>query len=226
MIQPIATITDFPTTMINDWIFDLDNTIYPARTNLFLRVAARITEFVANHYSVPHDEARVIQKDLFHRYGTTMRGMMTEEAICPDTYLNFVHDIDLSKLKKNSVLFKKIKNLPGSKIIYTNGEKNYAEKVLKSLGVSNLFKSIWDIKKSKFIPKPEISPLKNLLSTNKIDNSSCVYFEDIEKNLRPAHQLGITTVHITDKNPTIKKSYVDFRFKTIISALDMINKNF
>ena len=68
--------------------------------------------------------------------------------------------------------------------------------------------------------------IKPGVSTNKIDNSSCVYFEDIEKNLRPAHKLGITTVHITDKNPTIKKSYVDFRFKTIISALDMINKNF
>ena len=92
-MQPTAPITDFPTRMINDWIFDLDNTIYPARTKLFLRVAVRITEFVANHYLVPHDEARVIQKDLFHRYGTTMRGMMTEEAICPDTYLKFVHDI-------------------------------------------------------------------------------------------------------------------------------------
>ena len=74
MTHPIAPIKDFPTSVINDWIFDLDNTIYPARTNLFLRVAVRITEFVANHYLVPHDEARVIQKDLFHRYGTTMRG--------------------------------------------------------------------------------------------------------------------------------------------------------
>ena len=90
MMQAIAPITDFPTTMINDWIFDLDNTIYPARTNLFLRVAVRITEFVAKHYSVTYEQARVIQKDLFHRYGTTMRGMMIEEAICPDTYLNFV----------------------------------------------------------------------------------------------------------------------------------------
>ena len=83
MTERMAPITDFPTRMINDWIFDLDNTIYPARTNLFLRVAVRITEFVANHYLVSHDEARVIQKDLFHRYGTTMRGMMTEEASAP-----------------------------------------------------------------------------------------------------------------------------------------------
>ena len=98
MNQSNASITDFPITTVRDWIFDLDNTIYPARTNLFLRVAVRITEFVANHYLVPHDEARVIQKDLFHRYGTTMRGMMTEESICPDAYLNFVHELMMNSI--------------------------------------------------------------------------------------------------------------------------------
>ena len=73
----------FPTQSIGDWIFDLDNTIYPAKTNLFRRVSVRITKFVAAHYNVADDAARVIQKDLFHRYGTTMRGMMSEENIQP-----------------------------------------------------------------------------------------------------------------------------------------------
>ena len=91
-------IKDFPAADIQDWVFDLDNTIYPAATNLFRRVSVRITEFVAAHYQVPADEARVIQKDLFHRYGTTMRGMMTEENIAPKIYLDFVHDIDLTDL--------------------------------------------------------------------------------------------------------------------------------
>ena len=85
--------TGFPTDSINDWVFDLDNTIYPARSNLFVRVAVRITEFVARHFDVPHDEAKVIQKDLFHRYGTTMRGLMVEQGLTPEEYLNFVHDI-------------------------------------------------------------------------------------------------------------------------------------
>ena len=208
------------------WLFDLDNTIYSPNTKIFDQIDQRMKLFISKKLSISENDAFILQKKFYHKYGTTLYGLMKNYELDPDEFLNFVHDIDLSKLKKNSILFKKINNLPGSKIIYTNGEKNYAEKVLKSLGISNLFKSIWDIKKSKFIPKPEMSPLKNLLSTNKIDNSSCVYFEDIEKNLRPAHKLGITTVHITDKNPTIKKSYVDFRFKTIISALDMINKNF
>ena len=90
--------TGFPTDSINDWVFDLDNTIYPARSNLFVRVAVRITEFVARHFDVPHDEAKVIQKDLFHRYGTTMRGLMVEQGLTPEEYLHFVHDIDVSDL--------------------------------------------------------------------------------------------------------------------------------
>ena len=90
----------FPTETIGDWIFDLDNTIYPAKINLFRRVSVRITEFVASHYDVPANDARVIQKDLFQRYGTTMRGMMSEENIDPDVYLNYVHDIDASCSKR------------------------------------------------------------------------------------------------------------------------------
>ena len=88
-----------------------------------------------------------------------------------------------------------------------------------------IYLSLYDIKKSEFIPKPQINPLKDLLKENKFDSSICVYFEDIKKNLKPAHQLGITTIHITNEESNKKDSYVDFRFKTIISALDMINKN-
>ena len=89
---------EFPINEIQDWVFDLDNTIYPAASNLFVRVAVRITEFVAQHFEVEHDEARVIQKDLFQRYGTTMRGLMVEQGLAPEDYLHFVHDIDVSDL--------------------------------------------------------------------------------------------------------------------------------
>ena len=98
----MATIPAFPTETIGDWVFDLDNTIYPAKTNLF-RMSVRITELGRATHNVPHD-ARVIQKDLFHRYGTTMRGMMSEENIDPDVYLDYVHDIDVSDLSHDTEL--------------------------------------------------------------------------------------------------------------------------
>ena len=104
-----------------DWVFDLDNTIYPAKSNLFLRVAVRITEFVAQHFDVPLDEARVIQTDLFRRYGTTMRGLMVEQQLAPEDYLHFVHDIDVSDLPVEHELDRLLSALPGRKHIFTNG---------------------------------------------------------------------------------------------------------
>ena len=194
MTQRIAPITDFPTTSINDWIFDLDNTIYPARTNLFLRVAVRITEFVANHYLVPHDEARVIQKDLFHRYGTTMRGMMTEEAICPDAYLSFVHDIDLSDMPLDHELDRMIGALPGRKHIFTNGTVPHAENVLAAFGVRHHFDQIFDIVAADYISKPEQHAFDQFMQKTNIDPTGAVMIEDMARNLQPAAALGMRTV--------------------------------
>ena len=194
MTQPFAPVTDFPTRMINDWIFDLDNTIYPARTNLFLRVAVRITEFVASHYLVSHDEARIIQKDLFHRYGTTMRGMMTEEAICPDTYLNFVHDIDLSDMPLDQELDRMIGSLPGRKHIFTNGTVSHAENVLNAFGIRHHFDQIFDIVAADYIPKPEQHAFDQFMKKTGIDPAGAVMIEDMARNLQPAAALGMWTV--------------------------------
>ena len=194
MMKVIAPITDFPTAMINDWIFDLDNTIYPSRTNLFLRVAVRITKFVAKHYRVPHDEARVIQKDLFHRYGTTMRGMMTEEAICPDTYLNFVHDIDLSDMPLDQELDRMIGALPGKKHIFTNGTVPHAENVLNAFGIRHHFDQIFDIVAADYIPKPEQHAFDQFMKKTGIDPTGAVMIEDMARNLQPAAALGMRTV--------------------------------
>ena len=194
MAEPLAPIKNFPTRMINDWIFDLDNTIYPARTNLFLRVAERITEFVATHYQVPYDEARVIQKNLFHRYGTTMRGMMIEEAICPDTYLNFVHDIDLSDMPPDQELDRMIGALPGRKHIFTNGTVSHADNVLNAFGIRHHFDQIFDIVAADYIPKPEQHAFDQFMKKTGIEPVGAVMIEDMARNLKPAAALGMRTV--------------------------------
>lgn len=194
MTPSIAPIKDFPTKKINDWIFDLDNTIYPANTNLFLRVAVRITEFVASHYAVPHDQARVIQKDLFQRYGTTMRGMMIEECICPDQYLNFVHDIDLSDMSSDLELDRLIGILPGKKHIFTNGTVSHAENVLNAFGVRHHFEQIFDIVAADYVPKPELHAFDQFMKKTNIDPTGAVMIEDMARNLQPAAELGMLTV--------------------------------
>ena len=212
----------------NFWIFDLDNTIYDPKSKIFDQIDLRMKQFISSRLNISKEEAFKIQKKFYNEYGTTLSGLMKHYQIQPNEFLKFVHDVDLSKLKKCSHLFKEINQLPGRKIIYTNGDQDYAKKVLNSLGVESLFEYILDITKSKYIPKPSVEPLITYLNKKKINAKTCVYFEDLEKNLENAHKYGITTVHIKDKinKKKVIQPFIDFRFKNILEALITINKTY
>lgn len=181
---------------INVWIFDLDNTLYPAHCNLFDQIDQKMGQFVANFLEVDHAEAKRIQKQYFHTYGTTLNGLMTCHDMHPDDFLQFVHDIDVSKLEKAEKLSNALEALEGRKIIFTNGSEDHANNVSKQLGIEHHFDDVFDIKKSDFVPKPEISVYQRLITELDINPSKAVFFEDMAKNLKPAHELGMTTVWI------------------------------
>ena len=149
------------------WLFDLDNTIYSPHTKIFDQIDRRMKLFISKKLSVSEKEAFILQKKFYNEYGTTLYGLMKHHQFDPDEFLDFVHDIDLSKLKKNTELFDKINNLPGTKVIYTKWKKKLCKKVYIT-GYLDLFESIWDIKKSKFIPKPQMAPLKSPMKNNLI----------------------------------------------------------
>ena len=216
----------FPAHQINDWVFDLDNTIYPAKSNLFVRVAVRITEFVARHFDVPHDEAKVIQKDLFQRYGTTMRGLMVEQNLPPEDYLHFVHDIDVSDLPFEAELDAMLAALPGRKHIFTNGTVPHAENILNAYGIRHHFEHIFDIVGADFVPKPEQQAFDRFIQVTDIDPAGAVMIEDMARNLEPAHHLGMRTVWLASDYEWAQRGaeedYVHFvaeDLKSFLSAL-------
>jgi|MDSZ01.1.fsa_nt_gb putative hydrolase of the HAD superfamily len=211
---------------INFWVFDLDNTLYHPKLKIFDQIDQRMKSFISEKLNMSKEEAFKIQKKFYYKYGTTLFGLMKHYNVKPQEFLDFVHNIDLSRLKKCKNLFEKINKLPGEKIIYTNGDEKYASRVLNALGIINLFEDILDIKKCNYIPKPSVEALINLLKKKKVKYRNCVYFEDLEKNLVNAHKYGITTIHITNKNgrEISTKPFIDFRFNSIIKALDVICK--
>jgi acetylglutamate kinase len=81
---------------VDTWVFDLDNTLYPASCRLFDQIDVKMGEFVSRLLSVDYAEAKRRQKEMFYKYGTTLRGLMTEHGITPDDFLDYVHDIDHS----------------------------------------------------------------------------------------------------------------------------------
>jgi putative hydrolase of the HAD superfamily len=184
------------------WIFDLDNTLYPAECNLFSQVDHRMGEFIARFLGVPYAYARHLQKSYYRQFGTTLSGLMLVHKMDPKPFLDYVHDIDLSVVSEHPQLAEAIEKLPGRKLIYTNGSRRHAERVAEKLGVLHLFEDIFDIEASEFVPKPQALPYRKMLERHGIDPSTSAMFEDMPHNLEAPHALGMTTV-------LVHSSYVD-----------------
>jgi putative hydrolase of the HAD superfamily len=179
---------------IETWVFDLDNTLYPHHVNLWQQVDGRIGEYIANYLQVPAVEARRIQKDYYRRYGTSMRGMMSEHGVSADDFLAYVHRIDHSPLEPNPAMGAAIARLPGRKLVLTNGSTDHAEKVLQRLGIGSHFEAVFDIIAAELEPKPAPQTYRKFLDLHGVDPASSAMFEDLARNLVIPHQLGMTTV--------------------------------
>lgn len=183
---------------VETWVFDLDNTLYSARHRLFDQIDQRMGQFISEMFKVDRSQARHIQKDYFFRYGTTLRGLMSEHDIEPDHFLDFVHDIDHSVLPADAGLNEALSRLDGRKLIFTNGTVQHAEDVLAASGLSGHFEVIFDIKASDYEPKPGRRPYEKFIDHAGFDPRSAAMFEDIARNLEVPHDLGMTTVLVTD----------------------------
>jgi len=178
------------------WIFDLDNTLYPASCNLFAQVDRKMGDFISAMLDIPYDDARALQKAYFREHGTTLRGLMQEHAIDPAEFLDYVHDIDYSPVSYDEALGAALARLPGRKLIFTNGTVAHADSVLDQLGAADHFDLIYDIVASDYIPKPNPAPYDKMIAEHDIDPATSVMVEDIAKNLMHPAAIGMQTVWI------------------------------
>lgn len=183
---------------IDTWVFDLDNTLYPASCNLFAQVDRRMGEYISGLLGIDYDAARAIQKRFFREYGTTLNGLMQVHGIAPQDYLAYVHDIDLSVVDPNPALAASLDRLEGRKLIYTNGSVAHAERVIDRLGIGDRFEAVIDIVASGFVPKPDPRPYDAMIARHAIDPRRAAMVEDMHGNLAPAHALGMATVWVAD----------------------------
>ncbi len=179
---------------IEHWIFDLDNTLYPASCKLFDQIDKRMTQYVADFLGVGHIEAYALQKSYFRDFGTTMNGMMVNHQMDPEAYLHFVHDIDHSPVQPAPALAQYISALPGRKLVFTNGSTAHAHAVMARLGIVDLFDAVHDIKASSYVPKPAKETYTTMIERTDVDPARAAMFEDIARNLEVPFELGMKTV--------------------------------
>ena len=184
---------------VETWIFDLDNTLYPAHTDLFAQVDVKIRDYVAEMLGTTLDEAHRLQKDYYRRYGTTLRGLMIEYGVSPDGFLEYVHDIDHSVVAPDPALGLAIEALPGRRFIMTNGTRKHAEKVADRLGITHHFEDVFDIVAADLLPKPHRETYDKFLGQAGIDPAKAAMFEDLSRNLEVPDALGMATVLVVPR---------------------------
>ena len=178
---------------IETWIFDLDNTLYPADCRLFEQVQRRMNEYICHRLAVSAEEAVELRRRYFLEHGTTLSGLMAVNRIDPHDFLDFVHDVDLACVPPDPALVEALGRLDGRKIVHTNGSVRHAERLLNHLGLSAAFTGIIDIVAAEFEPKPALAGYRLLLQRHAVAAPTALMIEDMAKNLRTAAELGMTT---------------------------------
>jgi putative hydrolase of the HAD superfamily len=204
---------------IDCWIFDLDNSLYPASCDLFALIDIRMGEFIQQLLGCGHEEARRVQKGYFRDHGTTLAGLMKAHGTDPREFLDFVHDIDLARLSADPRVIQALDRLPGRKFVFTNGDEAYARRVLDRLGLGNAFDGVHDIHAMDYVPKPDPRAYAAMCALHAIAPERALFVEDMARNLEPAKALGMTTVWVDNGSEQAGRdadpAFIDYRIADI-----------
>ena len=181
----------------HDWVFDLDNTLYPAECDLFAQIDVRMTDFVSSFLEMDRASARVLQKTYYSEHGTTLAGMMRHHEVDPAEFLAFVHDIDHSPLPVLPDLRAALMALPGRKFVFTNGSLGHAQSVTRAMKIDDVFDGMFGIEEMDYRPKPAQEAFDSFIDRFDVTPERAVFFEDLSRNLEPAHKMGFATVLVT-----------------------------
>jgi putative hydrolase of the HAD superfamily len=206
-------------THIDTWLFDLDNTLYPAESGFMAQVGARMTDFVAQVTGLPRDEAFALQKGYLAEHGLTLKGLMLNHGVDPKDFHAIFHDMSLEALAHDPDLLAALERLPGRRLIFTNADDVHAERVLDRLGLSHLFDDVFHIGSFGYEPKPSPEAFVRMNAAHGIDPAAAAFFEDAERNLAPAADLGMTTVLVGPHAAASTASFVHHRTEKLAPFL-------
>ena len=214
---------------VRDWIFDLDNCLYPASTGLFDLIDQRMGAYIQRLLECDPQEARRVQKQHFHAHGTTLAGLMEDHGVDPTEFLEDVHAIPLERVGRNDRLASALARLPGRRFVFTNGDEPYARRVLEAIGVHAQFDDLHDIHASGYRPKPDPVAYRRMCDRLAIDPAKALFAEDMAANLKPAKALGMTTVWVDNGSERgshgAEPDFIDHRVEDLADWLESILEN-
>jgi putative hydrolase of the HAD superfamily len=196
---------------IETWLFDLDNTLYPVESGFMRQIEARMTDYVQKLTGLERDDAYRLQKKYLAEHGLTLTGLVMHHGIDPKDYLELFHDLSLESLAADPELVAAIERLPGRRLIFTNADDVHAERVLARLGLAHLFEDVFHIGLTDYVPKPHPAAFERLADAHGVEPRATAFFEDSERNLKPAAELGMTTVLVGPHAPASEAPFIAYK---------------
>ena len=204
---------------IKNILFDLDGVLYQDLEAVFGQVSKKMTEYISKKLNLDLKKAKELQTNYFHKYNTSLNGLMIHHDIVPEEFLKYVHDIDLSFMKNDLILREELKNLKLKKFIFTNGSKEHANNITSHLGINDLFDGLFDIVDAEYSPKPTAKAFDLMIEKFKINPKETLYIEDIAKNLSIGKERGTITAWLINNEYWGKKEseeeFIDFKIENL-----------
>ena len=204
---------------IKNILFDCDGVLYQDLEAVFGQVSKKMTEYISKKLNIDLIKAKELQTNYFHKFNTSLNGLMIHHDIPPREFLEYVHDIDLSFLEKDKTLRYELENIKLNKYVFTNGSKEHVKNITTHLGIDDQFDGVFDIVDAEYHPKPEAKAFDLMVQKFKIDPNETLYIEDIAKNLSIGKERGtITAWLINDEywgKKESEKDYIDYKIENL-----------
>lgn len=207
---------------VDTWLFDLDETLYPAETALMELIRDRITQFVQKLTGLDRAEARALQRGWFEEHGAALPGLLASHDVPPEEFLDYVHDIPLDRVPPDPALDAALARLPGRRLVFTNGSAAHAERVLARIGIADRFEDVFHIEAANLVPKPAPATFDALIARHDVRPKSTAFFEDSERNLRHAAHLGMVTILVGAHAEASTAGFIHHRARALTPFLESL----
>jgi putative hydrolase of the HAD superfamily len=197
------------------WIFDLDNTLHDARTQIFPSMHRKINQYLQRYYDVDEAGANAMREGFWRRYGTTLDGLMRHHGEHPARFLRETHAFPelADMVEHENALKHALVRLGGRKLVLSNAPRHYVEEVMRIMGIGRFFDAVHTIEDARYRGKPAASAFLRLLRKHRLDPHRCAFVDDLLGNLRAAHRLGMSTVWVSPVRRRVP--YVDLSISSV-----------
>lgn len=183
-------------TKLTTIFFDLDDTLYPAKSGLWNNVRERINLYMRDKLAIPAQDVSDMRQQYLEQYGTTLLGLHHHYSLDVGEFLNYVHDLPLrDHIQPAPELRAIIKALPARKFIFSNADVNHVQRVLNVLELQDCFDGVLDILQMWPACKP--MPVTFEMALKMAGHPApqrCVMIDDLPRNTRAAREQGFFSI--------------------------------